>query len=399
MVDEAPKTGKQDAHCPVDDRPQHLTKWTVSSTTPEGSPAPDAMFTTQAQAQNSITPAPQQDTSAILEALKTMAQQSAHSAPTASMPAQTGFNLPFGGQLNQSQPNNPVNAMASATPSQSVNPLGNLFNGMGNGMQNHNPGNASQNMTPFNFLSQAQTSQMPMGQANGMPATQDPQAQLQILQMLAAQGVPPDQWPAVLQILNMQNGGAANNLLGQGLTPWNQNAGSRDAATRSPPSRDRDHRGRSRSPDVRGYRGNSPRRRRESPQDNRRGNDYRRRSPDRRRRSPTPPPTDQTLPPPGPKTIIIDQTLPRGHIKVLSRTLFVGGVTSSESHLRSLFATFGVVQTCIVNIDKRHAFVKMLTRKDAVAARAGMEDYKTGEIQLRVRSIHALPLKYLLTDF
>ena len=126
--------------------------------------------------------------------------------------------MPFGGQLNQSQHNNPVNAIASATPSQSVNPLGNLFNGMGNGMQNHNPGNAPQSMTPFNFLSQAQASQMPMGQANGAPNTQDPQAaQLQILQMLAAQGVPPDQWPAVLQILNMQNGGAANNLLGQAL--------------------------------------------------------------------------------------------------------------------------------------------------------------------------------------
>jgi hypothetical protein len=31
------------------------------------------------------------------------------------------------------------------------------------------------------------------------------------------------------------------------------------------------------------------------------------------------------------------------------------------------------VQTCIVNQDKRHAFVKMLTRPDAVAAKEGMD--------------------------
>lgn len=69
---------------------------------------------------------------------------------------------------------------------------------------------------------------------------------------------------------------------------------------------------------------------------------------------------------------------------MLSRTLFVGGVTSSEAHLRSLFAKFGVVQTCIVNVDKRHAFVKMIDRKDAESARNGMEEYKAGDTQLRV---------------
>ena len=71
-------------------------------------------------------------------------------------------------------------------------------------------------------------------------------------------------------------------------------------------------------------------------------------------------------------------------IKVLSRTLFVGGVTSSEAHLRSLFANYGIVQTCIVNVDKRHAFVKMIDRKDASAARDGMETYKAGDMVLRV---------------
>ena len=37
-----------------------------------------------------------------------------------------------------------------------------------------------------------------------------------------------------------------------------------------------------------------------------------------------------------------------------------------------------------MNIDKRHAFVKMINRHDAVSAREGMEQYKSGDMQLRV---------------
>lgn len=65
-------------------------------------------------------------------------------------------------------------------------------------------------------------------------------------------------------------------------------------------------------------------------------------------------------------------------MKVLSRILFVGGVTSTESQLRDLFSKFGIVQTCIVNIDKRHAFIKMISRQDAISARDGMEFFRTG---------------------
>ena len=72
---------------------------------------------------------------------------------------------------------------------------------------------------------------------------------------------------------------------------------------------------------------------------------------------------------------------------MLSRTLFVGGVTSSEEQLRSLFGRFGVVQTCIVNTEKRHAFIKMISRHDAVEAREGMETYKTEGMQLRVSEL------------
>ena len=310
-----------------------------------------------------------------------------HSAPTASAPAMTGqagLNMPFG--VPTSQPSNPVNQ--GSVTGQAVNPLGNIFAGLSNGMQSHSPANLPQ--LPFAFPSQPQAPQVQMAQPNPAPMTQDPQAQIQILQLLAAQGVPPEQWPSILQVLNAQNANAANGIPNSSqMMQWSgQNgAGSRDPNTRSPPGqhRDRDRRVRSRSPEVRGYRDLSPRRRRDNAiQDDRRGNDYRRRSPDRRRRSPSPSRTDQKLPPPGPKSIEFDPNLPRGSIKVLSRTLFVGGVTSSEAHLRSLFSVYGLVQTCIVNVDKRHAFVKMLTRKDAVAARSGMEEYKAGDTQLRV---------------
>lgn len=60
---------------------------------------------------------------------------------------------------------------------------------------------------------------------------------------------------------------------------------------------------------------------------------------------------------------------------------------SSEDDLRAIFLAFGRVQTCIVNTDKRHAFVKMITRDEAVRAKEGMEHYKSPEMQLRVRSV------------
>lgn len=59
---------------------------------------------------------------------------------------------------------------------------------------------------------------------------------------------------------------------------------------------------------------------------------------------------------------------------------------SSEDVLRGIFSAFGQVQTCIVNVEKRHAFVKMLTRAEAMIAKEGMERYKSSEMQLRVRN-------------
>ncbi|KMU73939.1 hypothetical protein CISG_03917 [Coccidioides immitis RMSCC 3703] len=257
------------------------------------------------------------------------------------------------------------------------------------------------------------------------------QQQLGLIQLLAAQGIPQEQWATALQILSLSNPAATTGMpapnpavlsgFGQPAAqnawgaPAHDTSSSRDRDRERDRDRDRDHdyvrsppsqyRRRSRSPGwdrrrdvspprrrdspVYGeYHGDSPGRNRADPRDmrGRRGNDYRQRSPPgRRRRSPTPPRKDNSLPPPGPKFVEWDYSIGQGNIKVLSRTLFVGGVTSSESHLRTLFSRYGAVQTCIVNIDKRHAFVKMISRRDAVNAREGMEQYKSGDMQLRTR--------------
>lgn len=75
-----------------------------------------------------------------------------------------------------------------------------------------------------------------------------------------------------------------------------------------------------------------------------------------------------------PKIIEVDHSLPPNNIKVLSRTLFVGGANGSQAEIQTLFERFGRVQTCIANRDKRHAFVKMTTRQAALIAKAAMED-------------------------
>ena len=323
-----------------------------------------------------------------------MAKQNTAAQSAAPVPAHASLNNLLGTQNGFPQTNTTVNAGHAPANGQAVNPLGAYFGGLNNGAQTQSPANVPANPLAAFLPQSAPTPAVPQSAA---PLGQDAQAQvqLQLLQLLANQGVPPDQWATALQLLNMQsaNGGGANGMPIPLPVPGNNwaqagQAQSRDGQTRSPPNQ---FRRRSRSPGFDRRRDLSPRRRRDSPgadgyrndRDGRRGN-YRDRSPmSRRRRSPSPQ-SEYTLPPPGPKDIQFDANLPRGHIKVFSRTLFVGGVTSSEAHLRGLFGKFGIVQTCIVNIDKRHAFIKMINRQDAVAARAGMEEHKQGDMQLRV---------------
>ncbi|QSL67134.1 hypothetical protein MERGE_001523 [Pneumocystis wakefieldiae] len=69
------------------------------------------------------------------------------------------------------------------------------------------------------------------------------------------------------------------------------------------------------------------------------------------------------------KFYIRDPSVPEDTIKVLSRTLFIGGIT----------------QSCIVNYTARHAFIKMYKRKDAEAACAGLETIVHGDLIVRTK--------------
>ncbi|KAL4771692.1 hypothetical protein BDW60DRAFT_217046 [Aspergillus nidulans var. acristatus] len=411
----------------------------VESTTPEGSPAPNQALLGGAQQQSSVaangaasaTPAQSApDTSSILKALADMAKQNT-AAPAA--PAAAASVNPLSALSQQTTAPQPASssvdqALQSQVSSAGVNPyaaVANPFAALGNLAQNPalvQPQSQSHTPTPLTVAQNPLAALLPQATAPpAQPPTMTPDAlqqQLQLLQMLAAQGIPQEQWATALQILTLSNPAAMSNLnAGQapGFNLPGQNANAwgghpeqpRDFGDRE---RDRDYmrsppggyRRRSRSPGWDRRRDVSPPRRRDSPvygeyhgdspgrrgadPRGRRGNDYRQRSPvGRRRRSPSPARKDPTLPPPGPKFIEWDYSIGQGNIKVLSRTLFVGGVTSSEAHLRSLFSKYGVVQTCIVNVDKRHAFIKMISRQDAINAREGMESYKTGDMQLRTR--------------
>lgn len=354
------------------------------------------------------------DTSSILKALADMAKQNT-TAPAAPAPANPLAAMGLSAATPQPvAPSDPSSMAPSAVnPYAAVGGMANPFAALGGLGQ---PQSQSQTPNPMAGAPNPLASMLP--QAAAAPAMQDGNAlsqQLQLLQMLASQGIPQDQWSTALQLFTMTNGmGGANpaqlpgfpGMPAPGAGAWPQpDAQHRDSRererdyNRSPPG----YRRRSRSPGWDRRRTASPPRRRDSPvygeyhgdspgrrgdprdARGRRGNEYRQRSPPgRRRRSPSPR-KDVNLPPPGPKLIEWDYSIGQNNIKVLSRTLFVGGVTSSEPQLRALFNQFGLVQTCIVNTDKRHAFIKMISRQDAVQARDGMESYRSGEMQLRTR--------------
>ena len=114
-------------------------------------------------------------------------------------------------------------------------------------------------------------------------------------------------------------------------------------------------------------------------------NEFRQRTPPPQRRQPSP--VGNGARNAGSKFLDWEPTLPREHIKVLSRTLFIGGASGTEGEIRSIFSRFGKVQTCIVNQDKRHAFVKMLNRPDAVAAKEGMDAIQDPSAMAKARQV------------
>jgi protein NRD1 len=247
----------------------------------------------------------------------------------------------------------------------------------------------------------------------------------QILQAMSAGSIAPDQAIQVLNALAVaQNGGASMptaqlsvaSQVQSPAQPAAQNGISQQRIEQS----DTKMRDRSRSPDYQRRASpnrRSPPNRRESPvygaydpnaavdgstgrsdhNDRGRGrgkarggrndrNEYRQRTPPAQRRQPSPPRNVHGQS----RYIEWDQSLPRDHIRVLSRTLFVGGAGGTEGEIRSIFNRFGRVQTCIVNQDKRHAFVKMLTRPDAVAAKEGMDNLQDAVAQSKARQVSYL---------
>lgn len=199
---------------------------------------------------------------------------------------------------------------------------------------------------------------------------------LQLLQDLQKDGIPPDKWGPVLKAFEEQY---------QPPQPAPPAYGAQSDYGRN--------RGRSRSPD-RGNRGGrgSPvygsydpeTARRQAEENNRGGNNnnggggrgrYRQRSP--MRDSPAHGGMNGGGHGMQPKIIGYDGSLPPDNIKVLSRTLFVGGANGSQQEIQELFERFGRVQTCIANRDKRHAFVKMTTRTHALSAKSNMEELQS----------------------
>ncbi|KAL7950998.1 hypothetical protein V8C42DRAFT_308205 [Trichoderma barbatum] len=387
------------------------------STTPPGSPPPGLATSMQNQAQNKPT-AP--NGSSILEALANIARQNTSAAPSnQSLPAPTAsYSMPSAAP--SAAPPGLSQALASSIPQpqphQSYPPAAqpvnvsslpfSLTQMLGQNAPPAMPASASNPSNPYAAGSAAP----PASGAGGAGLDPNVHQQIMLIKALADQGVPFDKIPALIQSMTSATttGGfpatqpaapipAAQGTFPSAQQPWATAApgpapdqGYQDSV-RSPRYRGRS---RSRSPErgwnARGsprggreYGRNSPPRGRMDDRDRngRGGNEYRQRSP-RGRHGRSESPSQEFQPE---KWVEFDTTLPSGHIKVLSRTLFVGGVTCSEAELRGIFGRYGTVQTCIVNKDKRHAFVKMLTRQDAVRAKDGMEDARGLEFPLRTR--------------
>ncbi|TLS28802.1 hypothetical protein PpBr36_01844 [Pyricularia pennisetigena] len=377
------------------------------STTPPGSPPPGA-FAAMMKTSSSVAPAPPPAIPDIMETLANLARQNASAAssnPSIAAPAATSAPAPYVTPAAAPATSSSLLPQAlAAAAGQAQGAPGAMPFGFPTTQQ---PPVAAPPTLPFQFP--GQYGAMPpvppymppvpaaSSQQSGFPSAPVPQAdpnvaaqQVLLIQTLLSQGIAPDMVTAIVQQLT--TGAGHNNSAtpqqfpppigagGYGAGAWNANM------NRPSESHDRD---RPRSPG--GYRGRS---RSRSPGRNRWDQGYGARPDDRdnggrdshsdyRQRSPQGRNGNSRRP--SERYIEFDPSLPENNIRVLSRTLFIGGVTCSESELRSIFSNFGEVQTCIVNRDKRHGFVKMLTRKDAEAAKDGMMEYRSPEHHLRTR--------------
>lgn len=86
-----------------------------------------------------------------------------------------------------------------------------------------------------------------------------------------------------------------------------------------------------------------------------------------------------------PKPVSYDPTIAPDHIKVYSRTLFVGGVPMNmkEWDLASVMKPFAEVQSVILNNHRKHAFVKVYSRREAENVLQNFN--RDGSLPLRTR--------------
>ncbi|KAL3233889.1 Protein NRD1 [Nakaseomyces bracarensis] len=86
-----------------------------------------------------------------------------------------------------------------------------------------------------------------------------------------------------------------------------------------------------------------------------------------------------------PKMVSYDPSVPPDHIKVFSRTLFLGGVPMNmkEWDLANVLRPYAEVQSVILNNARKHAFVKVYSRQEAENALLNFN--KDGSLPLRTR--------------
>lgn len=308
---------------------QGLTAF-VESTTPPGSPPSNAVAArhqVHAVPIASIAPpvaAPPSDGSAILAALANMARQSSNSsaAPSISVPAPAVHNIPASAPPHVAAVPLPQHHQQPMYPPAPNAPAGPFPNAQGYGQNN-------QNVRPQQYPP-APAAPVPAGSVDS-----NTQQQILLIKALADQGVPFDKIPAIIQ--SISNGAVPPPVPGAPIPtaktyppapqPWQSAAGGprgeHGHGDYGAPDRN-GRRSRSRSPD-RGYGGRGRDEGRGTPPQERGGkrdNDYRQRSPPGRRgHSPS------SEFPPIERWIEFDSSLPPATIRVLSRTLFVGGVT------------------------------------------------------------------------
>ncbi|AET37362.1 Nrd1 complex RNA-binding subunit Ecym_1107 [Eremothecium cymbalariae DBVPG len=86
-----------------------------------------------------------------------------------------------------------------------------------------------------------------------------------------------------------------------------------------------------------------------------------------------------------PRHVSFDPNLPSDHIKVYSRTLFVGGVpnTMREYDIARLLGKFGEVQSVILNNSRKHAFVKIYSRQEADSILSNFNKDESSPLRIR----------------